>query len=80
LETVGKITFNSKNSVGKTSLMNQFVNNKFSSQYKATIGADFLTKEVQVNDKQVSKTFNYNSKIAMQIWDTAGQESRETFF
>jgi Ras-related protein Rab-7A len=37
--------------------MNQFVNNKFSSQYKATIGADFLTKEVQVNDKQVSKNF-----------------------
>ena len=32
--------------VGKTSLMNQYVNNKFSSQYKATIGADFLTKEV----------------------------------
>eukprot|EP01080_Neovahlkampfia_damariscottae_P012275 gene12275-5859_t len=50
--------------VGKTSLMNQFVNNKFSSQYKATIGADFLTKEVQVNDKNVT----------MQIWDTAGQE------
>uniref|UniRef100_A0A4W4DRP1 RAB7A, member RAS oncogene family n=1 Tax=Electrophorus electricus TaxID=8005 RepID=A0A4W4DRP1_ELEEL len=32
--------------VGKTSLMNQYVNNKFSNQYKATIGADFLTKEV----------------------------------
>lgn len=32
--------------VGKTSLMNQYVNKKFSSQYKATIGADFLTKEV----------------------------------
>ncbi len=25
--------------VGKTSLMNQYVNKKFSSQYKATIGA-----------------------------------------
>ncbi len=32
--------------VGKTSLMNQYVNKKFSNQYKATIGADFLTKEV----------------------------------
>src|SRR5689334_19106989 len=28
-------------SVGKTSLMNQYVNKKFSNQYKATIGADF---------------------------------------
>ena len=34
--------------VGKTSLMNQYVNKKFSNQYKATIGADFLTKEVKM--------------------------------
>ena len=40
--------------VGKTSLMNQYVNKKFSSQYKATIGADFLTKEVQVEDRSVT--------------------------
>lgn len=50
--------------VGKTSLMNQYVNNRFSNQYKATIGADFLTKEVMIDDKLVT----------MQIWDTAGQE------
>lgn len=50
--------------VGKTSLMNQYVNRKFSNQYKATIGADFLTKEVKVDDRL----------ITMQIWDTAGQE------
>ena len=54
----------SKRSVGKTSLMNQYVNRKFSKQYKATIGADFLTKEVMVDDRLVT----------MQIWDTAGQE------
>ncbi|KAJ3272009.1 Ras- protein Rab-7 [Terramyces sp. JEL0728] len=50
--------------VGKTSLMNQYVNKKFTGQYKATIGADFLTKEVQIDDRTVT----------MQIWDTAGQE------
>lgn len=50
--------------VGKTSLMNQYVNNKFSNQYKATIGADFLTRDVDVDDRRVT----------MQIWDTAGQE------
>lgn len=50
--------------VGKTSLMNQYVNRKFSNQYKATIGADFLTKEVMVDDRLVT----------LQIWDTAGQE------
>ncbi|KAL9599751.1 MAG: hypothetical protein Q9219_003634 [cf. Caloplaca sp. 3 TL-2023] len=50
--------------VGKTSLMNQYVNKKFSASYKATIGADFLTKEVMVEDRLVT----------IQLWDTAGQE------
>lgn len=36
--------------VGKTSLMNQYVNNKFINQYKATIGADFLTKNILSDD------------------------------
>lgn len=50
--------------VGKTSLMQQYVNKKFSTQYKATIGADFLTKELFLDDR----------RVLMQIWDTAGQE------
>lgn len=45
-------------SVGKTSLMNQYVNKKFSNQYKATIGADFLTKEVLVDDRLVTMQVN----------------------
>ena len=44
--------------------MNQYVHKRFSNQYKATIGADFLTKEIMVDDKLVT----------LQIWDTAGQE------
>lgn len=44
--------------------MNQYVHKRFSNQYKATIGADFLTKEVHIDDKLVT----------LQIWDTAGQE------
>ncbi|CAF1054049.1 unnamed protein product [Rotaria sordida] len=50
--------------VGKTSLMSQFVSQKFFIDYKATIGANFLTKEVQIDDYLVT----------MQVWDTAGQE------
>lgn len=34
------------------------VNKKFSASYKATIGADFLTKEVLVDDRLVT----------MQVW------------
>ncbi|RYG69241.1 hypothetical protein EON64_03205 [archaeon] len=44
----------SVNRVGKTSLMNQYVNKKFTTQYKATIGADFLTKEIMIDDKLVT--------------------------
>uniref|UniRef100_A0AAQ4PT14 RAB7A, member RAS oncogene family n=11 Tax=Acanthomorphata TaxID=123368 RepID=A0AAQ4PT14_GASAC len=51
--------------VGKTSLMNQYVNKKFSNQYKATIGADFLTKEVMVDDRLV--TMQVTTKRA-QAW------------
>lgn len=43
--------------------MDRYVNKKWSAQYKATIGADFLTKEVEVDSKLVT----------LQIWDTAGQ-------
>lgn len=57
------LLFSSTVSVGKTSLMNQYVNKKFSNQYKATIGADFLTKEVMVDDRlvtmQVRHTHNW---------------------
>ena len=51
-------------SVGKTSILNRFVKQEFSQSYRATVGADFLFKEMVVDGKPVS----------LQIWDTAGQE------
>lgn len=63
-KTLLKVIILGDSGVGKTSLMNQYVNRRFGSQYKATIGADFLTKEVMVDDRLVT----------LQIWDTAGQE------
>jgi len=50
--------------VGKSSIMNQYVHENFLAEYKATIGADFLTKHLTVEGQPVT----------MQIWDTAGQE------
>ena len=57
--------------VGKTSLMNQYVNNKFSNQYKATIGADFLVKEVQIDDKLVTMQVSNLLCIAFSPCDVA---------
>ena len=51
-------------SVGKTSLLQRYVNNNFTERYKATIGADFLNKHIIYNNK----------KASLQIWDTAGNE------
>jgi len=50
--------------VGKTSILNQYVNHRFDARYKATIGADFLTKELEID----------GNLLTLQIWDTAGQE------
>merc|ERR1712000_433385 len=62
--TLLKVVLLGDSGVGKTSLMDRYVNKNYTSQYKATIGADFLTKEVEVG----------NTVVTLQIWDTAGQE------
>ncbi|RKP14389.1 P-loop containing nucleoside triphosphate hydrolase protein, partial [Piptocephalis cylindrospora] len=51
--------------VGKTSLRNQYIHNRFAATYKATIGADFLSAEVEGADGR---------RVLLQVWDTAGQE------
>ena len=50
--------------VGKSSIAQRFVNGKFTNLHNPTVGALFLTKKIQVNDKY----------IKYDIWDTAGQE------
>lgn len=50
--------------VGKSSLMNRFVSNKFDTQSFHTIGVEFLNKEISIGSESYT----------MQIWDTAGQE------
>mmetsp|Transcript_8842 Transcript_8842/g.19836 ORF Transcript_8842/g.19836 Transcript_8842/m.19836 type:complete len:264 (+) Transcript_8842:147-938(+) len=65
-----KIVILGDSGVGKTSLMNRYHSKKFSGQYKATIGADFLSKQVSITDPQTGSIRN----VTLQIWDTAGQE------
>ncbi|KAJ0009351.1 hypothetical protein NQD34_001053 [Periophthalmus magnuspinnatus] len=50
--------------VGKSSLMNRYVTNKFDSHLFHTIGVEFLNKELEVD----------GNVVTLQIWDTAGQE------
>ena len=50
--------------VGKTSLLNRFCDNDFSSNMLSTAGVDFKNRFMTVDGK----------RIKVQIWDTAGQE------
>ena len=50
--------------------MNRYHSNKYTGQYKATIGADFHSKHVALTDPNTGATRN----VTLQIWDTAGQE------
>lgn len=64
-----KVVLLGDGAVGKTSLRSRFIHKKFTNNYKATIGADFITKEVVVEEE-----YGGVKRATMQIWDTAGQE------
>ncbi|XP_047318896.1 ras-related protein Rab11B-like [Impatiens glandulifera] len=50
--------------VGKSNLLSRFTRNEFNLESKSTIGVEFATRSIRVDDKV----------IKAQIWDTAGQE------
>ncbi|KAM9985084.1 hypothetical protein ACTFIY_009502 [Dictyostelium cf. discoideum] len=50
--------------VGKSNLLLQFVDKRFAPNSDFTIGVEFGSRSININDKQ----------IKLQIWDTAGQE------
>ncbi|EYU43360.1 hypothetical protein ABFS83_08G136900 [Erythranthe nasuta] len=59
-----KVVLIGDSGVGKSNLLSRFTKNEFSQQSKSTIGVEFATRSIQVDDKVVKA----------QIWDTAGQE------
>jgi len=65
--------------VGKTSLLNRFVKEEFKVDYRTTIGAKFLTKEIVIGgDKGDENT------AQLSLWDVGGQSTfidlRTTFY
>lgn len=59
-----KLVFLGDQSVGKTSVITRFMYDSYDSTYQATIGIDFLSKTMHLEDRTVR----------LQLWDTAGQE------
>ncbi|MFX1378827.1 MAG: Rab family GTPase [Promethearchaeota archaeon] len=63
-EFVYKVVILGDAAVGKTSLINQFVEGSFNEDYKPTLGANIVRKDVSLD----------NTKVRLILWDLAGQE------
>ena len=63
-EFVFKITILGDAAVGKTSLINQFIEGSFQDDYKPTLGANIIRKDVNLD----------GVKVRLIMWDLAGQE------
>ena len=59
-----KVVLIGESGVGETSIIQRFTSNTFSSTQSSTGGANFVEKEMNIE----------NQKIKFEIWDTAGQE------
>jgi Ras-related protein Rab-2A len=55
--------------VGKTSIISQFLDNKFLNEYTCTISVDFKVKSLLLDENLI---------VDLQIWDTCGQETYRT--
>ncbi|OIW17406.1 hypothetical protein TanjilG_22518 [Lupinus angustifolius] len=64
IDYVFKVVLIGDSAVGKTQLLARFTRNAFNVDSKATIGVEFQTKTLIIDNKTVKA----------QIWDTAGQE------
>lgn len=64
IDYVFKVVLIGDSAVGKSQLLARFARNEFNVDSKATIGVEFQTKTLAIDQKAVKA----------QIWDTAGQE------
>ena len=67
-EYVIKILTLGDSGVGKTSIIQKFINDKFNQSMLSTIGVDFQSKVIIID----------NIKVKLKIWDTTGQERFKT--
>lgn len=70
-----KVLLTGAAAVGKTSLVQRFIKNRFAANYKLTVGVDILTKDVEFKQGEVA---------TLSIWDIGGQQRfefiRSTFY
>ena len=67
-QIVLKLLLLGDSSVGKTSILNKYISNKFDESSISTVGVDYMDKIIDYN----------KFKIKLQIWDTSGEEKFRT--
>ena len=60
-----KVIVVGNSNVGKTSIVNRFVGDRFDPNYKATVAADFQTKILEIR----------GNEIRLQMWDLVGMDT-----
>lgn len=65
MDYIMKICLLGDGSVGKTSLVYRFIENRFSTDFKSTLGVNLLKKKIQLD----------NDTASVQIWDLGGQQA-----
>ena len=72
-EFVFKIVVLGDAAVGKTSLINQYIESGFTEDYKPTLGANIIRKDVTIYKSIEEKNDPY-AKVRLILWDLAGQD------
>jgi small GTP-binding protein len=65
MDFILKLVLLGDSGVGKTSLVYRFIENRFSTDFKSTLGVNLLKRVVEIDGNQVTT----------QIWDLGGQEA-----
>ena len=65
MDFILKLVLLGDSGVGKTSLVYRFIENRFSTDFKSTLGVNLLKRTVEIDGNQVTT----------QIWDLGGQEA-----
>ena len=63
---VFKIVVVGDSGTGKSCLIQRYVTNEFLDNYEVTLGVEYISKSVKVDE---------NVSVKLQFWDTAGQEA-----
>jgi len=65
-----KVLLTGAAAVGKTSMVQRIIKNRFAANYKLTVGVDILTKDVEFKQGEVA---------TLSIWDIGGSNASSSY-